>query len=211
MKPFSTIPAPGEVQNIIFDLGNVIVDLDLSATEKALSTLLKPDVVKGEVLHLFECYELGHFDESYFLQQMKDFCLPDVSANQIIDAWNAILLGVRPVRWKMLDQLRNKYQLLVLSNTNATHINWVHSDLRNNHNIFDFEGLFHQVYYSHLLHQRKPNQEIYHTVLETSDLDPKRTLFIDDNFDNIVSAAATGLMVYHHEIGAEIAEVLANY
>jgi glucose-1-phosphatase len=208
---FKNIPPPLAIDTIIFDLGNVIVDLDLEATSRELKTMLRSHVSQQELQLLFEQYELGYFSEMAFLQKMKQVCLPTVEESTILTAWNAILLGVNPIRWEMLKVLKAKYQLLVLSNTNETHINWVHKDLRENHQLFDFEGLFDQVYYSHQLHLRKPNKEIYHAVIEASTLEPGRTLFVDDNLDNVKAGAEAGLCVYHHEIGAEIAKVLQYY
>ncbi len=208
---FKNIPPPLAIDTIIFDLGNVIVDLDLEATSRQLKTLLRSDVSEQELQLLFEQYELGYFSEMAFLQKMKQVCLPTTEESIILTAWNAILLGVNPIRWEMLRVLKGKYQLLVLSNTNETHIKWVHKDLRENHQVFDFEGLFDRVYYSHQLHQRKPNEEIYRSVIESSALEPGRALFVDDNFDNVKAGAEAGLCVYHHEIGAEIAKVLQHY
>ena len=76
---------------------------------------------------------------------------------------------------------------------------WVHKDLKENHGIDDFDSAFFvKAYYSHLIKLRKPNVEAYKYVINDAGLDPSRTLFIDDNYNNILGAHEAGLLVHHH-------------
>ena len=211
LSEIKTLPSPNEIENIIFDLGNVLIDIDIYATKRAFDKIIREDVAPKLIHDLFLQYEVGLFEESTFVHEISIFCKKEVSHQQIIDAWNEILVGANPKRWDFLKKLRKKYRLFVLSNTNATHIDWVHNDLKINHIIDNFEGFFDVVYYSHELKKRKPNLDIYLKIIELENFDPKKTLFIDDNLDNIIAAKRTGLHVYHHTIGAEIIEVLSDW
>jgi glucose-1-phosphatase len=112
----------------------------------------------------------------------------------------------------MLERLAKKYTLYVLSNTNQTHIDWVHEDLKKNHHISEYEQrFFTKVYYSHEIHLRKPDVEIYEYVLQNANLNAAETLFIDDNYDNVQAAQSIGIQVIHHLLGNEIVDILKNY
>jgi len=53
--------------------------------------------------------------------------------------------------------------------------------------------LFHNVYYSFLLHDHKPNVSVFEKVIEFERLDPQSALFLDDAQKNIVAARKTGM------------------
>ena len=57
-------------------------------------------------------------------------------------------------------------------------------------NIFD--DLFETCFYSHHLKQRKPNPDIFETVLKSTQLQANECLFLDDNEANITAALSLG-------------------
>jgi glucose-1-phosphatase len=204
------------LKNIIFDLGNVIIDIDFPRSEQELKRILTNDL--EEKLHninqndLFLRYEVGNITETEFLATLKNISEHEVENQAIIDAWNAMLIGFKPARFEMLLRLAKKYNLFVLSNTNKTHIDWVHHDLKHNHNIVDYEtNFFKKVYYSHEINLRKPNVEIYEYVLRDAKLVAEETLFIDDNFDNIEAAKTLNIQTIHHLLGNEIVDALQDF
>jgi putative hydrolase of the HAD superfamily len=204
------------IKNIIFDLGNVIIDLDLEKTEQELGNILGNDLrqklaalKQGDI---FERYEMGLCSEEEFVKTLQSVNLQRISHRRIIDAWNAMLLQTPLHRLEMLEQLKSKYNVFLLSNTNKTHLDWVYDDLKKSYGITDFESrFFHKAYYSHLVNLRKPNANIYEFVLQDNDIQAFETLFIDDNADNIAGAKSVGIHAIHHAIGTEIVEVIAEY
>jgi glucose-1-phosphatase len=204
------------LKNIIFDLGNVIIDIDFPRSEQELKRILTNDLEEKlrniNQNDLFLRYEVGNITETEFLATLKNISEHEVENQAIIDAWNAMLIGFKPARFEMLLRLAKKYNLFVLSNTNKTHIDWVHNDLKNNHNIVDYEtNFFKKVYYSHEINLRKPNVEIYEYVLRDAKLIAEETLFIDDNFDNIEAAKTLNIQTIHHLLGNEIVDALRDF
>jgi glucose-1-phosphatase len=125
-----------------------------------------------------------------------------------------MLLQLPKHRLDMLSRLKEKYNVYLLSNTNKTHVDWVDGYLRTVHGftIDDFDKhYFHKVYYSHLIHLRKPNVNCYAFVLQDAQLKPEETLFIDDNAENIMGAKKVGIQTYLHKIGDEIVDVLKDF
>ena len=204
------------LKNIIFDLGNVLIDIDFPRSEQELKRILTPDLedklANIKQKDLFLNYEVGKITELEFIETLKSISEHEVENQAIIDAWNAMLIGFKAPRFEMLLRLAKKYDLYVLSNTNKTHIDWVHNDLKNNHNIVDYERNFlKKVYYSHEINLRKPNVEIYEYVLEDAKIIAEETLFIDDNFDNIEAAKTINIQTIHHLLGNEIVDALRDF
>src|SRR5690606_15526521 len=128
-----------------------------------------------------------------FINRIIRISRPHVQALDVIEAWNSMLLGIPSHRLDMLENLQSGYSLFVLSNTNPLHLEWLHRHLAEKHGISDFEKrYFSQVFYSHLVKDRKPNTSIYNHVLEQAQIQASETLFLDDMEDNIQSASELG-------------------
>ncbi|MBP7821456.1 MAG: HAD family phosphatase [Saprospiraceae bacterium] len=187
------------IKNIIFDLGNVIVDIDISRTFDSLEQLLGAAHINKLGDHFFHQYEKGMMSTQEFLSQLGSES-SDISEHQIVEAWNAMLLKIPAHRLEMLKSLRNRYRIFAMSNINDLHLNWILSELNQNHNITAFEKIyFERAYYSHIEQFRKPEEAFYKHVLQSASLIPHETLFIDDNFDNICAASSVGIIAHHHD------------
>jgi glucose-1-phosphatase len=185
------------VKNLIFDLGGVILDLDIPKTLIGFSEI--SGLSTQEVARLFKTsngflkYERGEFsDEDFrdFVRSVYKINVPDA----IIDScWNAMLVGIPVEKLNLLNELKLKYNTFLLSNTNTLHLDYINSKVLPEANIPVLENFFHKTYYSHLMGKRKPEAEIFLQVIHENNLKPEETLFLDDNADNIVGAAAVGL------------------
>ena len=202
-----------KIKNIIFDLGNVLLDLDWERTERAFRNMLQEEyeaaLLRYESERLFELLEVGKITPEEFVQQMQRTTRRPLEEKTIIESWNTILAGLPPARLHWLRRLGQKYDLYLLSNTNAIHIEWLHGHLqeRAGMTIHDFNALFVKPYYSFEINLRKPDREIYEFVLADAGLRAEETLFIDDLEENILSARTVGLRTIHHRAGSEIMEV----
>ena len=207
------------VENIIFDLGNVIIDLDIERTWLHLKHWLGEDyelqlknIRQDE--NIFIQFEIGRISEEEFFETLRSLVVAPLSIRHLKEAWNAMLLQIPPQRFEMLSRLKKKYNVYLLSNTNKTHVNWVDGYLKTVYgfSIEDFdERFFHKSYYSHLIHLRKPNDNIYEFVLQDAGIQVENTLFIDDNAHNIEGAKRIGLQTILHPVGDEIVETMKNF
>ena len=199
-----------KLKYLIFDLGGVIVDLDMQKTYHQLGAIsgLHPDKIKTDYwgLEPFKLYETGRISDDEFRSFLRDFLKFEGDDQLLDEAWNAMILGVPAEKLALLQRLRKDHELFLLSNTNFIHMNCVRQKLLP-HGVDSFDNFFDKQYYSHLINMRKPDTEIYQYVLDDNNLDPKYTLFIDDNADNIKGAANLGIQTLHvnHE------EALTNF
>lgn len=189
------------IKNIIFDLGGVILNIDYQATYKAFSDLGVADFTslysqfKGN--KLFDDLETGRVSTEEFLTAMLQHTPEGTTVQQIIDAWNAMLLDFPLRRLQLLQQLRQHYNLYLLSNTNAIHLAAFNKILEDSRGIPSLAEFFDKTYYSHLIGYRKPDKESYQLVLDENGLKPEETLFIDDTLLNIEGATAVGVQTIH--------------
>lgn len=189
------------IKNIIFDLGGVILNLDYQATNKAFTDLGLTDFnslfsqFKGN--KLFDDLETGKVSNEDFLREMLKHTPAGTTEQQIIDAWNAMLLDFPLRRLQILQQLRQHYNLFLLSNTNAIHMAAFNKILEESRGIPSLAAFFDKTYYSHLIGYRKPDKESYQLVLDENGLKPEETLFIDDTLPNIEGATAVGVQTIH--------------
>ncbi|HMG15160.1 MAG TPA: hypothetical protein VK590_06925, partial [Saprospiraceae bacterium] len=122
------------IRNILFDFGNVIIDLHIQATQDALLSIKGLDNQKLE--HLFtldqfpEKYERGEMQEESFFNAVQRCYTPVPDIYEVFKAWNAMLMGIPASRFPKLVELRKQYGIYLFSNTNTTHIRWVHHHLK---------------------------------------------------------------------------------
>lgn len=202
------------IENIIFDFGGVILDIDYGKTDNHLGALIDKDKIYFDPYKtIFEQYEIGLFNEEAFLHKMRmALGKKDVSNETILSGWNSMLGPTYGHRLEMLDRLKSSLRLFLLSNTNHTHLAFVMDHLTKDHGIGDFnERYFEKTYYSHLIRRRKPNPDIYKFVLQDAGIDGSKTLFIDDSLENVEGAIESGINAICHDRNVDITTVIDDY
>jgi glucose-1-phosphatase len=188
------------IKNILFDLGGVLLDIDYHKTADAFVQLGTTNFTEfysqTAANPLFEQLETGHISDEDFYNAMQAHCNPGTTHAQIQAAWNAILLDFRKESVGYLQQLKTKYNLYLLSNTNNIHHQAFQILLQQQLGYNSLDEFFITAYYSHQIHQRKPYQDTYQFVLDSLQINAAETLFIDDSVVNIGPAAAIGIQTH---------------
>jgi FMN phosphatase YigB (HAD superfamily) len=188
------------INAIIFDFGDVFINLDKQATIDGLKNLGISEW-NEDLDQLNLQYELGAISEEDFLSGIQKHTA-NASIEDILKAWNAILLDFPLYRLEFLQMLSKKYRLFLLSNTDAIHIDTFEQKTGTSF-YSDFYQCFEKVYFSFEIGMRKPNPEIYSFVLDQNALQAKHTLFIDDKKENTDAALALGIPVWNLQVGEE--------
>jgi putative hydrolase of the HAD superfamily len=200
------------IKNIIFDLGNVVVDLDIKATDiafKKLSNERYDQIMQAlKADEFFERYETGQISTATFVKNLQENIGGSVSEKAITDAWNAMLLDIPDIRYNILKEAQKKYRTFCLSNTNELHIEYVYNQLKETKGIENLADYFEKVYLSHEMGQRKPNLDIFETVIKENHLQPNETLFIDDTAGHLEGAEKAGLHTFHMSDERRLEDVL---
>lgn len=205
-----------KIKNIIFDLGDVILNIDVPVASKSFADLSGRE--QSEILtifkenELFRQFETGLMDEPTFRNYVREILnFPDLSDEAIDTAWNSLLLDLPPERVKLLRKLATRYRLFLLSNTSSIHITQVNKILEASTGVEKLEDLFEIVFLSYEMGLMKPDTRIYQDVLDKAGLKAEETLFLDDNADNIRGAAQLGIETIHVQKPVTILEYLQDY
>ncbi|HOJ89689.1 MAG TPA: HAD family phosphatase [Saprospiraceae bacterium] len=199
------------IRNILFDFGNVLLTLDEEKTNNSFREILDPQRCEDIQEIVFDPFERGEISEEAFFNRLQRRSKEVLSGDIYVDIWNSMLGHFPDNRIQSLISLRTKYKILLLSNTNITHIRTVKRRIKRENGLDDFEKkLFDNAYFSHEIHMRKPEERIYKYVLEKENLIPHECLFIDDKIENCDSAMQCGIHAYHHNPKEEIFDLLDN-
>jgi FMN phosphatase YigB (HAD superfamily) len=196
-----SVLAPAGIKNIIFDLGGVIINLSVEKTHQAFASLsgLPMEEIKSRVHHsaFFHQYEKGLISDSDFREQLRESLNIKVGDTELDHAWNAMLLDIPIERIQLLEKLKPRFNLFLLSNTNNIHLQCFNSQVKQLTGFSAIDVYFHQTYYSHLVKMSKPDVEIYEHVLLSNNLVARETIFLDDNKDNLEGANNAGIRTFH--------------
>ncbi|RPD38506.1 HAD family hydrolase [Chitinophaga barathri] len=199
------------IKHIIFDLGGVILNIDYRLTSQAFKDLGAQNFDElynqFHANSLFEDLETGRVTNGDFLASIKEHLPEGTTDEQIVHAWNAMLLDFPVARLQLLQQLRNHYDLFLLSNTNAIHLEALNKQLERERGIPSLASFFDRSYYSNLIGYRKPEKESYQVILDENGLKPEHTLFIDDTLPNIDGAKALGIQTIHLQAPKTILDI----
>ena len=194
-------------KNLIFDLGNVLYDIDFTKMYAAFDELGIPNFENHFTLNksdqIFFDLELGLISEQQFCEGFNALYNLDLQKQQIIAAWNSLLIGYRKESIEWVKKHNGKYATFLYSNTNQIHYDYFipqfDQEMSGN-----FENLFKTPYFSHKMGQRKPDPASFMHILEKEGLIAEETIFIDDNEPNVIAAASVGLQVLYLQPGMTV-------
>jgi putative hydrolase of the HAD superfamily len=183
------------IKTLIFDFGNVFLNLDLERTKQDILNRLEIEVFPDEILAFNHLYEQGLITTDEFLEFYEDN-FPKHSKQDFIQLWNAILKDFPKHRLSFIQKLASekKYKLILLSNTNELHIKWVKDYIPFYES---FKTCFDVFYLSHEIGLRKPDRAIFEFVLNKNHINPKECLFVDDTLEHIQSASQLGIHTWN--------------
>lgn len=176
----------------IFDLGNVIVDIDFNRVLGAWSDFsrvplatLKQNFTMGEAFHQ---HERGEITDEEFAQALCQEMNMPLSYEQFSHGWQAVFVALRPEVIAIMHKLREQgHRVVVLSNTNRLHTTFWPEEYPEIRSAAD------HIYLSQDLGMRKPEARIYQQVLQAEGFSAEDAVFFDDNADNIEGAKLLGI------------------
>lgn len=193
------------IDNIIFDLGGVILNIDYHRSAEAFKKLGAENFdelySQAKQSDLFDRLETGMISPSEFRDEVRELFSANWSDQEIDNAWNAMLLDLPEIRVEFLRKLGKKYRLFLLSNTNQIHYESYSKMVNAKFGLGDLGSLFQEAYFSHKIRKRKPHPETFQYLLDDAGVKAGRTLFIDDSIQHLEGAKKVGLNVFHHTKG----------
>lgn len=192
---------------LIFDMGGVLVDLDIEDCKRAfkedlgfyrIDEIIDPCHQKG----IYGDLEEGVISPEEFRKAVLAESRPGACPDDVDKAMWHILTGIEPYKVEMLKRLAQSYDLYMLSNNNAI-------CLPRSRRIFaeagiPLEDMFRKCYFSFEMRALKPSEAFYKAVMEDIGTEPENMLFIDDSQKNVDGAVAAGLPAVYYEPGTDL-------
>lgn len=189
------------IKNIIFDYGGVIINIDYQLTTDAFKNLGIVDFVKKmnkvNGYNFLDKFDIGEISSDTFRSEVRKILPVPISDKEIDNAWGKMLLDIPSENLEVLSNLKNKYRLFLLSNTNEIHINAIELYLQKIHGFSSINIFFEKVYYSHLIGMRKPDLNIFQLIINENKLIPLETLYLDDTMEHVEAAKKAGFYAMH--------------
>ena len=198
------------IKNIVFDLGGVLVDLDfknaINGLQQAGFANVKEQLQAFDQNGIFQKFELGEINADEFRTAIRENSTVTLTDEEVDTLWNSMLLEVPRKKLELILELRGKYMVYLLSNTNSIHWDYVCN------NAFNYRGFrvndyFEETFLSFEVHLAKPDKAIFEKVLHEANLLPEETLFIDDSEANCKAAEELGIHAHHYHIGEDLSKI----
>ena len=186
-----------DTETIIFDLGEVIIDLD---SKRVIDQFQKQsDKSAEDIIRLISKsqdlidYEVGKMTDAEFCQVVNELLSIELSQASFEAIWNSFLGIIKLDKLHLMLALKEKFNVLILSNTNAIHQSAFDRRVGEHIPSKTMADMVHTAYYSHELGLRKPDPHIYQKVIDLQNLNPAKTIFFDDRLENITAAQDSGI------------------
>lgn len=193
-----------KVTTLVFDFGGVIINLDREACVRRYEELgvrnagqLLDNYIQSGVFLQLERGEISNADFRNVIRSLSEKPMTDA---QIDEALGYFLLDIPAAKLEKLLELRKKYRVLMLSNTNAIHFPMC-AETRFTYNGHTLDDFFDKCYLSYEMHLCKPDPRIFQELLRQEGLQAAECLFLDDGRKNIEAAASLGFQTYWVENG----------
>ena len=201
------------IRNIIFDLGGVLIDLDIARTVEAFTLLgIQEPLHEAELKRRAIMYlglETGTVSPDLFREAIRKLSPLRPSDEAIDQAWNAMLSDFPEKRVKTLQKLNKNYRIFLLSNSNVIHYKFYANKFKRDY-AMEMDSLFEKAYYSFEMNMCKPSSEIFQKVLELNGLLAEETLFIDDTIVNVIAATALGIKSHQLLPGQDMVDLFRD-
>jgi HAD superfamily hydrolase (TIGR01509 family) len=201
------------IQWVVFDLGGVVVNLNIDG---ALEALARRSDTDGNLIKSFlgardesnlspnEKLQLGLIEIDEYVVLLNQALRRRLTREEVIDLRLQAIQGEDEDVLEIIRALSARRKVACFSNTHAIH--WDH--MLANYRSF---RLFHCAVASHLIHAAKPDPKAFAIACRELEAEPAERLFIDDALANAEAARAAGWRAIHFKGAAALREELQEY
>lgn len=200
------------IRNVVFDLGGVLVELDIERCRRAFRDLGMEAVAEivqpyypVEVIGRLEGGEISFHEACDEMRRLAG--RPDIPDERIAWAYGQFLVDVPVAKLRAIERLRSRgIRTYVLSNNNPASMLFIRGMFRADGHTM--EEYFDRIYLSYEMHDLKPSETIFRQMIDDSGMLPLKTLFIDDGAKNIDTARRLGFEVFQPAPGEDFTPLL---
>ena len=195
------------IKAIIFDMGGVLVDLDIEDCKKVFKETLGYDDI-DQIIDA--CHQKGIYGDleegTLSAEEFRSIVLagsrPGSTPEMVDAAMSHILTGIQPYKVQMLKKLAEEYDLYMLSNNNAICLPYSRGMFAEAG--IPLESIFKKCFFSFEMKALKPSAAFYKAVVKQIGLPAEEMFFIDDSQRNVDGSIAAGLPAVYYEPGTDL-------
>lgn len=199
------------IKAFIFDLGRVIVPFDheigLQILERHCAFLRDDIRAKIFASNELQLYQMGKISSDEFFAAMKTALNVKISFEEFAEIWNSSFTFTPLIDEAVIERLAEKYRLLILSDTNALHFEFIRRK-------FPILRHFHDFVLSHEVGFLKPSEEIFRIAVKRAGCAPEECIFTDDVPANVGAARNIGIhavqFVSSAQFQTDIAKIISD-
>jgi glucose-1-phosphatase len=180
----------GMIAACLFDLGNVLVpfQMDRGYTTFASISGLDPKEIAARLgkSPVYAEYEAGRLSTAEFHREIIALLGYACTLEQLREAWNHVFLEATPGMDELLGTLRKKHRMVLLSNTNELHFEWLREHCPS---LRHFDGFA----LSHEVKAMKPESAIYQYAVGLAGCEASECFYTDDVLRYVEAARELGI------------------
>ncbi len=199
------------IKTLIFDFGGVIATIDRDRAVAAFAHIGLADAdARLDKYHqsgIFQELEEGKLDEAGFRAELSRLCGRELTFEEVKSAWLGFFVEVPPAILDYIEELKKRYRIFILSNTNPYVMSWACSSdfTPSGKALTDYAD---RLYLSYRIGYTKPAPEIFRHLLDDSGIRPEEALFVDDGASNIARGKELGFHTFCPANGSDWREDL---
>lgn len=196
-----------QIQVVFFDLGKVLLNfewkilLGRAGWNPGTDLGILLDRLRSE--NLMHDYETGRISTKHFLDRLQAFMNFKGTPLEMRRIWDEIFEPMEE-NIEIMRRIKSRYPVGLISNINESHLNYIETQ-------YEFIHEIPERVYSCRAGARKPDSAIYRSAMDRFNVEPGKTLFIDDVEENILGARALGMNTIHYTAGMDLLTELQNY
>ena len=179
-----------KIEAILFDLGKVLIDFNFETGVQALHSACSISRERFEQVLWDEAwirrYERGEISTGEFHSYLCETAALNMDLSGFRKVWSSVFLPDLLVSEGLLATLKRKYPLILVSNTNEAHFEFIRSRYR----VVDY---FDEHVLSYEVGSLKPDRKIFEYAIRVSGFRPEALFFTDDREENILMARELGI------------------
>ena len=195
------------IEALLFDMGKVLVDFDFDRGLERFGarTPLSAEEFRSIILdhEWVGRYEHGRISSADYLRYLRDAGRLEMTLEEFHEAWSSIFLPGLIIPEELLSNLKARYPLILVSNTNQSHADFV----ARNYSVLDY---FDHKIFSHEVGSMKPDRKIYDAAIAVAGKPPGALFFTDDREENVESAARLGIRTHQFHSVLKLVKALQN-
>lgn len=196
------------IEALLFDLGKVLIDFDFEVGMRRLAagSRLPPEEF-GRVLRnsdWIQRYESGEVSTADFHGYLRESGKLRMTLEEFHEAWGSIFLPDPIVPERLLASLKRRYPLILVSNTNESHVRFLAREYR----VFSY---FERRIFSHEVGAMKPARKIYEAAIAAAGKPAESLFFTDDRPENVEGALEVGICAHQFESVASLLDALKSH